>query len=162
MTRALPVLLLILLSGCASTSNTVTSSTILSYGIYGEAVITGSRPATNLPKSSVLTAKSGNVTEQTTDIPAKIGTPFGYCFDVHASGKHLQLTETITHPKLTDQQGHSFINSTLQKNLSLKNGKAEHCHMYLLEEPWEAQAGEWQFAVYQGDTLLTEKTFRLY
>ncbi|MDO6687599.1 MULTISPECIES: DUF3859 domain-containing protein [unclassified Agarivorans] len=154
---------LILLAGCASTeSNTEVTSTILDYGIYGQSALTGEYSNNDTPNDSVLTGKSGKVTEQTAEISAQVGTTFGYCFEVEVDQRKIELTKAITSPEMIDEDGNSYTSMSYTKTLKLKKGKASNCHFYMIEEEWEAVKGEWYFSVFHGEELLSEKKFNLH
>ncbi|GAB1621489.1 hypothetical protein AAOGI_15390 [Agarivorans albus] len=153
---------LILLAGCASTeSNTEVTSTILDYGIYGQSSLTGEYSASNTPNDSVLTGKSGKVTKQTTEIAAQMGTTFGYCFEVKAGQKKVEVTKSITSPEMIDDDGKIYTSMSYSKTLKLKNGTTSNCHFYFIEEKWEAVTGDWLFEVFHEGKLLTKKQFSL-
>ncbi|MFK1535672.1 DUF3859 domain-containing protein, partial [Pseudomonas aeruginosa] len=109
------------------------------------------------PGERVLTRSEQNI-QQTTEVPAKLGTKFGMRYQL--SGKQegdtpltlLYLTPGVVTP---DGQRHDKF-EVVQK---LVPGAPTDVMAYEFTEPHEVVKGEWRLMVFQGDRLLAEKSF---
>jgi len=100
--------------------------------------------------------------EQTTNIPARVGTSFGFRvkYPRKTPDAIVRCTAKCLHPKLTDPStGRS--SEVEQWDVSSLSGSEEYIG-YTLDNPWELVPGEWKIQLWVGPKLMVEKTFILY
>ncbi|MCF6313624.1 MAG: DUF3859 domain-containing protein [Verrucomicrobiales bacterium] len=98
---------------------------------------------------------------QTAQVPAKIGTAFGFTFKTKGSppSSYTELTLESVHPGLNDPDSDQPIYQN-ELPITVKLGVNDF-HYYILEYDWELVPGQWIFKVKNGDRVLAEKTFTL-
>ena len=100
--------------------------------------------------------------EETTSIPARIGTSFGFRvkYPGQATGAIVRCTAKCLHPRLTDPStGRS--SEVEQWDISSLSGSEEYIG-YTLDHAWELIPGEWKIQLWLGPKLMIEKTFTVY
>ena len=100
--------------------------------------------------------------ESTTNIPARIGTSFGFRVKVpaHLSEKNAAYTAQCIHPQLTDpSSGRS--GEIEQWNTPGFAGNVGYVG-YTLDHEWELVPGSWTIQLFAGSKLVAERTFRVY
>jgi hypothetical protein len=135
---------------------------IVDYGIY-----TGEENKviveTNTPTGSLLQGRGVcRLAKQTTEIPAELGTQFGFRFVVHDSKKNgkVKLHCVWLYPEITDT-------ATGRKSTRFEsdaNGKPEDRNdgiMWTFTEPSELVPGDWTFQVFKDGEMILEKTFKV-
>jgi hypothetical protein len=135
---------------------------IVDYGIY-----TGEEnkviAETNTPTGSVLQGRGiSRLVKQTTKIPARLGTQFGFRFVVHDSKKdgEVKLHFVWLYPEITDA-------ATGRKSVRFDgdaHGKPEDRNagiMWTFTEPSELVPGDWTFQVFKDGEKILEKKFEV-
>lgn len=142
----LPVLMV--LAGCATGMSiwdkaTVQSVRIVDYGIYDK----------------VDDAALSRLLVQTTTIPAKIGTSFGFRYVTEGlpRGAVARLTYQDSYPGLQNPKGGEPLKDVEYSN-EVEVGTADIC-AFTFEEEWELVPGEWTFSIGRNGKLLAEQTF---
>ncbi len=140
----------------------IASADILNFGIYKADVI---------KKEDVAGAAAGyknivqNVVlaEQTTNIPARVGTRFGFEYVIKGSpvGDKIDLTYKYLHPLMTNPKTNQAFTSQEITSKNRAIGKAATI-TYTLDYEWEAVVGEWTVQVFYQSKKLAEKTFYIY
>ncbi|MDF5808993.1 DUF3859 domain-containing protein [Pseudomonas aeruginosa] len=109
------------------------------------------------PGERVLTRSEQNI-QQTTEVPAKLGTKFGMRVSTQRqAGRRYAFDAALPHPGRghPDGQRHDKF-EVVQK---LVPGAPTDVMAYEFTEPHEVVKGEWRLMVFQGDRLLAEKSF---
>jgi hypothetical protein len=135
---------------------------IVDYGIY-----TGGQneviAETNTPTGSVLQGRGvSRLVKQTTKIPARLGTQFGFRFVIHDSNREgeVKLHFVWLYPEITDS-------STGRKSTRFEadaHGKPEDKNagiMWTFTEPSELASGDWTFQVFRDGGKILEKKFEV-
>jgi hypothetical protein len=133
---------------------------IIDYGIY-----TGGQnqaiAETNAPTGLFLQGRGElKLAKQTTKIPAKLGTQFGFRFVVHGGRQdgEIKLHTVWLYPEITDRvtgKKSSRFDADCHGKPEDKNAGI----MWTFTEPSELVPGEWTFQVFQGEQKLLEKKF---
>jgi hypothetical protein len=99
--------------------------------------------------------------ESTTNVPARIGTSFGFRvkFLGTPSNEVVPCTAKCLHPKLTDPSSgrSSQVDQWDISGLSRQDGYVG----YTLDNDWELVPGQWTLQVFQDSRLVLEKTFNV-
>ena len=132
---------------------------IVGYGIFtSKQVSSGS--ADDMRKNSV---KNVRFLEYTDEIPARLGTEFGFQFVIAGSRrtKPIAVTYQIKFPEPGLQQpaGELHLHSSSVDQVRVG---AKLLHGYGFDEPWELLPGEWVFEVWHEGTKLIGKSFTVY
>ncbi len=111
------------------------------------------------PGERLLTQNSQTI-EQTTLIPAKLGSRFGLRYSL--SGKQaseMPLTLIYLTPGVITPDGQRHDKIVVQQPLAVN--AAQDVMAYEFSENYEVVPGVWQFMVFQGDRLLTQQRFEV-
>jgi hypothetical protein len=101
--------------------------------------------------------------EQTTKIPARVGTRFGFEYVIKGRpvGATIDLTYKYLHPRMTNPETKQSFTSQEVASENEVVGEAGFI-AYSLTYKWEAVVGEWTLQVFYGDKKLAEKFFYIY
>jgi hypothetical protein len=156
--------LFLFLLRCDAQTNEFESVDLLEFGIFKKTSSLDS--GVFYPRSDTFSrerhAVAAMLVEFTTEVPAQIGTSFG--FRVRYRGQYpgalVHCTARCLHPKLTDPtSGRS--SEVEQFDASSESGREEYIR-YTLKNAWELVPGEWKMQLWVGPKLMVEKTFTLY
>ena len=133
---------------------------IVDYGIYtgeqNEVIL-----ETNTPTGSVLQGRGvSRLVKQTTKIPAKLGTQFGFRFVVHGKKEdgEIKLHTVWLYPEITDSKT-GRKSTRFDANCHGKPEDRNDGIMWTFTEPSELVSGEWTFQVYRDGEKILEKRF---
>ena len=138
------------------------SAKILDYGIYDEKV------EEILKDESVPCGTRGRVRysliEETDRIPAKLGTSFGFRYNLYGVPEKtkLKLKRIFIFPKqgLTDiAKGKTHYNAQLDDELTVRENMEIG---YKFEHQWELVPGKWSFQIWYEGKKIAEKSFTVY
>jgi hypothetical protein len=136
---------------------------IVSFGIYerrNEAAYVNP----NSP-SGITRVSQGGVLEQTTKIPAVLGTKFGYCFVIHGFpaqfNGEVRLLKVVTHPPIRKPDGIISTGYSTPTEFDVVNGRVDDCTGYILNREYELSRGTWSFTLRAGDRVLATKEFQV-
>jgi len=154
--------LLLGLAGCNTLTNGPESVELLEFGIFKKV-----RSLDDVHASDTLSGRRHAVAkavlvESTTNIPARIGTSFGFRVRYHGQtpGAVVHCITKCLHPKLTDpSSGRS--GEIDQYDTSSFSGREGYVG-YTLDKAWEVVPGEWRIQLWVGPKLMVEKTFTIY
>jgi Domain of unknown function (DUF3859) len=150
------------LAGCNAQTNAPESVELLEFGIFKK-----TNSLNDLNDGGTISGRRHAVAEavlveRTTNIPARIGTSFGFRVKYRGQtpGAVVRCTAKCLHPKLTDPS--SGRNSEVEHwDTSSLSGREEYIG-YTLDNAWELVPGEWKIQLWVGPKLMVEKTFTLY
>jgi hypothetical protein len=165
MTKILMTLMLVFVT-CGAPSIVLASDIegveILNFGIYKADVIKkeGAAGAAAGYKNIV---QNVALIEQTTNIPARVGTRFGFEYVIKGSpaGSTIDLTYKYLHPRMTNPKTNKAFTSQEIVSKNREIGKAATI-TYTLDYEWEAVVGEWTAQIFYAGKKLAEKTFYIY
>jgi hypothetical protein len=139
-----------------------TMAEILDYGIYtgeqNEVILDPSAPTGSLLQGRGVS----RLVKQTTKIPARLGTQFGFRFVVHGKKEEgeIKLHTVWLYPEITDSKtgknSRRFDSGCYAKPEDKNAGI-----MWTFTEPSELVPGEWIFQVYRGGEKILEKKFEV-
>ena len=115
-------------------------------------------PKAELQSGERVLRRSNEQIQATTEVPAKLGTKFGLRYQLLgkvAEDTPLTLLYFTPGIRTADGQRHDKFEVT-QK---LVPGAPQDVMAYEFTESHEVVPGEWRFMVFQGDRLLTQKSF---
>ncbi|AIG05537.1 Helicase subunit of the DNA excision repair complex [Pseudomonas fluorescens] len=115
-------------------------------------------PKAELQSGERVLRRSNEQIQTTTVVPAKLGTKFGLRYQLLgkvAEDTPLTLLYFTPGIRTADGQRHDKLEVT-QK---LVPGAPQDVMAYEFTESYEVVPGEWRFMVFQGDRLLTQKSF---
>ncbi len=154
------IVVFMLFLGCA-TSGEVKEAKILKYGIY---------TATDEERVEAQDTLSGKrkissdfeFIDTTTQIPAILGTRFGFKYVIKGSpeGKKIDLRVTRTHPRMKNPRT-GKVSTVSKYNTNAKIGIPRYIG-FAFDVEWELVPGEHKFKVYYKDRQLLEKAFTVY
>jgi hypothetical protein len=135
---------------------------ILNFGIYKADVIKKEDAAGSAAGYKNIVQNVALI-EQTTNIPARVGTRFGFEYVIKGSpvGSTIDLTYKYLHPRMTNQKTNQAFTSQEIVSKNREIGKAATL-TYTFDYEWEAVAGEWTVQIFYAGKKLAEKTFYIY
>lgn len=155
------ILLLIALAGCGSQTKAPQGVQLLEYGTFRK--LSSERDVRD-PGSTTGTRHAVAqvaLVECTTNVPARIGTSFGFRvrFPGIPSNKVVPCTAKCLHPELHDSSSGrtSVIDQWDTSGLSGEDGFIG----YTLDNAWEVVPGPWTLQVFLDSKLVVEKTFNV-
>lgn len=105
------------------------------------------------------------ITKETGRIEARIGTSFGYQFQIEGlrPGSEITLTKSVSYPPMTRPDGTvaSSHRRPLEPTVVRSDGTVSATQGYSFDEPYELLPGPWTIEIWLGDQLLTSKTFNV-
>lgn len=133
---------------------------IIDYGIYEGDVI--SKIQSDNPMGYRIVSKMNDLVSSTDKIPAKVGTRFGFRFEIAGQTleKYLILTRVIKTPRITNPQNGKSTD-VFRDVIRIPVGDLSLAG-YLFEYEWELVPGECTIQLYDNNRLLAEKTFLIY
>jgi len=96
--------------------------------------------------------------QATTNIPARIGTRFGFRYTIHGTPSNAPIVLTMIgeHPPFKDPKtGKTQTKDAYQ----LQSWIGQTYTSYSLDEPWALVPGKWKFEVWHKDKKLCEQSF---
>lgn len=162
------VFVMCLLSGCSRSSRdsmrvSVSSVRIVDFGQYSVRVTDHRTKAVNTASGELKSiADNERLIAQTTNIPARTGTSFGFRFvpEGHPAGMVVPLVFRAVHPPM--KAPHSSV--TVHEEVFQWRCRIgdQWRFIYGIEEEWEAVPGEWILQLWDADRLVAEKRFMLH
>ncbi|SUD43661.1 Helicase subunit of the DNA excision repair complex [Pseudomonas fluorescens] len=149
LTRLSALAALMMISGLASAEVRIEGP--VEFGVF-------EGPKTELQSGERVLRRSNEQIQATTVVPAKLGTKFGLRYQLLgkvAEDTPLTLLYFTPGIRTADGQRHDKFEVT-QK---LVPGAPQDVMAYEFTESHEVVPGEWRFMVFQGDRLLTQKSF---
>lgn len=139
----------------------VRAAEITGYGIFearNEGTQRGFR--SNAPAADGVT--SVRFTEFTNDIPARLGTNFGFQYVINSTprGATMHVTNVIRFPGEGLQQPNGRTWKESREDAPIKIGQRQF-YGYGFDEAWEVVPGEWVFEVWHKDARIIRKTFNV-
>ena len=96
-------------------------------------------------------------------VPLRQGVVFGFNFaitDTTTEAQWVPVLIQIKHPQTTNYLGRSSVGFSKTSSARLKaDGSYRNGAFYVLSEPYEMVAGEWQIAVIYRDEIVVSRTF---
>ena len=134
---------------------------IIEYGIYSGGH-ERSVADTNAPTGRLLLGGPVKLEKQTSRIPARLKSKFGFRFVVHGepSGAGVRLHFRYLFPEMKDQASGTEMKSydvSAVAKLEDKNPQM----LWDFGEPYELVTGEWTFQVLRGEEIILEKKFEV-
>jgi hypothetical protein len=130
---------------------------------FGNAGIFGCESGQQMPsKDSPVgyTSQLNNIRflEQTTNVPAKLGTTFGFSYYVPSSFTNAVRKTVWTFPSMKNPNtGKEY--SQIEHNSHFDSKPGVYSMLYKFEENFEIVSGQWNFELFANDKLVVEKTF---
>lgn len=101
--------------------------------------------------------------QQTTDIPGKVGTNFGFQYSLNSTpkGQKVAIRSIIRFPEpgLVHPSTERVYRESVESKY-IRIGEPS-LHGYGFDEAWEIVPGDWSFEIWHGDARLIRKTFRV-
>ena len=146
-------------AGCSHNSGY--NAKILDFGIYTSGIV---ESVTNAPHTATGRAtqhRASSLKEETTRIPAQLGTVFGFTYVLSGKPdeKPLPLRYVWTTPGITPPG----MNTIFQEEFDwgCKPG-SKGGHLIRFEEDWELVPGVWTLKVLHGNNVLAQQSFTVY
>jgi len=136
------------LSGCLTSR-----VSIVNYGIF-EAKPDKVQNASQTARGTVVSLNKFKFIEETTQVPAKVGTRFGLLFKSKKTG---DVTVRIIHPPTTNPKT-SKSRSVESWTQPCKAGEMQYGG-FTFDEKWEVATGEWRIQIVDGEVILAEQIF---
>jgi len=155
-------LLLFLSSPCDSQVTSHQGFQILEFGIFRKIVSGDDLRAPGAIAGARHAVSQVTLIECTTNVPARIGTSFGFRLKLPGkpSEEIVSCTSKCVHPKLTDpSSGRS--NEVEQWDTPGLAGQDGYIG-YTFDNDWELVPGRWTIQVFADSKLVAEKTFNVY
>lgn len=139
---------------------------IVDYGIYTLTAKKVSIPSDTdtAGYTSYVQKKTDVVLEtQTTQIPTKKGTVFGFRFDILSwpDGWHDKITLKYEHPEIVRPDGKKSTGFEIRKRTRERKAPPDDGIVYSLSEDFELVPGKWTLSVLYKDEPVLTKTFTL-
>jgi hypothetical protein len=133
-------------------------SQVIDFGIYTANTVSF-RADTNSPTGRV---RRGTVelTKQTTEIPAKLGTLFGFRFTVTDDLRKAPLKFVFLIPEMKNPNTQKTF-SSYERSGYEKSPLETQAVLYHLSESYELVPGEWTFQVFSGSQKVHERKFNV-
>lgn len=145
------------LSNSAQETARVTSVEIIEAGIYtGKVTRTVEVPGVISGKWKGL--ESFTLLQATTNVPARVGTTFGFRYRINATPTNtpVRLTMVGEHPPIIDPKtGKPQTKDTYQFTALLRDSFAS----FVFDEEWEVAPGKWRFEIWHQDEKFCEQEF---
>lgn len=129
---------------------------VISYGVFT------SKFAAKDDKNRRDVVKDEKLVSQTATIVAKIGTEFGFTFQIDGApkGKEVELRVLTKFPPkgIKDEQNDTLFET--ESRIVVRAGEASY-EGFQFESQGELVPGEWSFALYAGETRLAERKFNV-
>ncbi len=137
------------------------SARIIDYGIYNRSGVTYTKPANN-PLGHINVTKGVDISTTTERIPAKIGTNFGFRFELYGKrgGKYIKYVRVIKTPRLTNPEN-GKTTEVFEDAITAPAGRVLFAG-YMFEFEWELVPGKYTIQLFHDNKLLVEKTFHIY
>ena len=132
---------------------------IIDYGIYSLKKEKSIKPEGKVATGKVDIVTNIKLIKETTDIPGKLDTNFGFRFIVKGGekGKKVKLLYKFLTPPLYNPETKKIYTEQYYYNYA-SIGK-EWVRGYSFKHPWEIVAGKWVFQIYYKNEKLAEKVF---
>lgn len=130
------------------------SGRVTAYGIFAVAEDKPSEAGGEGGVSSLKLLKTGE------RIPAKVGTSFGFCYEISGfpTDGEVLLSETAIHPAMKRPDGEVRYSFTLPRTVRVSEGVGRSCSGYSFEQPYEVRRGRWRFTLsHQAQTLVVQE-----
>ena len=149
----------LILGGCAFGSPTVRDVVIVEYGLFEKKESGGTSRDEAAPAKKAEMGAEAKLIEQTTQIPAVLGTSFGVRvrFIGGQAGKPIPCIAKCLHPKITDPASGRTSEADQWEDAGMI-GRPGFVG-YRFENAWELVPGDWTIQIFVGGKLRTEKTF---
>ena len=141
----------------AQDTPSVTSATVTEVGIYAAQVIKtfdvpGVIGGTNQGLDSF------TLVQATTNIPARVGTRFGFRYTIHGTPTNAPVVLTMVgkHPPLKDPKTEK---TQTRDEYELQSWIGQTYTSYSFDNAWEAVPGIWEFEVWHKGKKLCEQSF---
>ena len=146
--------------GCA-TSGEVTEAKILKYGIYTSTKVERKEAQNTLSGKRTISSEFEFI-DTTTQIPAILGTRFGFKFVIKGSpeGKKIDIRVTTTHPRMKNPRT-GKVGTVNKYNRKARIGIPGYIG-FGFDQEWEVVPGEYIFETYYKDRQLLKKAFTVY
>lgn len=137
------------------------SARIIDYGVYGKNEVTYTKQANN-PMGHINVTKGVDILTPTTRVPARIGTNFGFRFELNGQtgGRYIKYVRIIKTPRLTNPNN-GKTTEVFEDIISAPAGRVLFAG-YMFEYEWELVPGEYTIQVLHDNKVLVEKTFHIY
>jgi len=165
MTKILITLILVLVM-CGAPSIVMASDVvdveILNFGIY-KADFIKKEDAAGAAAGYKNIVRNVALIEQTTNIPARVGTRFGFEYVIKGSpaGSTIDLTYKYLHPRMSNPKTNQAFTSQEIVSKNREIGRAATI-TYTFDYEWEAVVGEWTVQIFYAGKKLAEKNFYIY
>jgi hypothetical protein len=157
-----PTILLVALStfafaGVAQERISVTGATVTEVGIYTARVIKKFDVPT-VTKGTNEGIDSFSLVQATTNVPARIGTRFGFRYTIHGTPSNAPVVLTMVgeHPAFKNPKTGKFETRDMYE---LESWIGQTYTSYSLDHDWELTPGKWKFEVWHKGTKLCGQFF---
>jgi len=102
--------------------------------------------------------------EHTTRIPAKLGTSFGFWFQLTGITERdsVELKKVVKHPLMKNSRGQDEVQYTTSGTMPVTNGTVFAGAAYRLDRPEELKPGGWTFEIFYHGQKLVSQSFTIY
>jgi len=150
----------IALAACSTKPTQAPSGQVTEFGIYsrGTEII---RDDSSSPSGHFRASSNFRLLQQTAAVPLKLGTKFGFCFQVDGLPQDgaVVLTEEVIHPPITKPNGATVMSFSSPRRLVVVNGRGGSCGGYSFDHDFELVPGTWRFTVLLGQQKLLSQEF---
>lgn len=117
-------------------------------------------PKTTAGKTRDISKTTINYLNETTNVPAKIGTRFGYSYQTSGmlSNHKVKIKKVFKHPQFKGQKGFTRKSHYTTDD----SGSFEAMIGYGFDEPFELVPGTWTLEIWFKNKLLISKSFNVY
>ena len=146
-------------AGCTATK--ITSFDLVDYGIIAAKEKEWKKTKDpNFGRTHIV--KFSEIKEETTDVPAEIGTRFGFRYKINGEpqGKNIIVQYEGIHPQLSNPRtGKTY--SSYKYSQKVKIGKIKYTG-FKFDHEWELKPGDWTLRVLYQDKVMIEKVFNVH
>lgn len=136
------------------------SGTIMHYGVYREYGEVHSRRAQTAATGTTSEFEDFEHLETTTEVPLKLGTIFGFEYEMRGLRAALHDTVTIRalHPAIRGVDGKTYTESTVAVDIEPQEGTWRNYLVYRLSDKREVVAGRWVLQIlYEGKPVVSKE-----
>jgi Domain of unknown function (DUF3859) len=160
-------LVLLICSGVSASEPTISGAPqgkVTEFGILKSLGSTDESAAPETLSGTQSKAHGPKFGQHTTRIPAKLGTSFGFWFQltgIREKGS-VELKKVVRHPQMKNSRGQDEDHYTTTGTMPVTNGLVFAGAAYRLDRPEELKPGDWTFEIYYHGKKLVSQSFTVY
>jgi len=137
---------------------------VIEFGIIKSLGTTQRSQASETLDGSQSIAHGPKFGQHTTKVPAKLGTSFGFWFQLTGISEKdsVELKKIVRHPRMKNSKGQEEDHYTTTDRMPVANRMVFAGAAYSLDQPQELKPGTWTFEIYYRDTKLVSQSFTVY